>query len=341
MSTRKKMTIYTLAEELGISPSTVSKVVNNTGKVSDRTRKRVLEYIKKVGYVPSTSARMLKSKSTRTIGIVFTEELGIGLEHSFFSSILQHFKTYMESEGYDLTFIVPKMGKSRLTYYQWCLNKRVDGVFIVVGDYNDKDIYELVDSGIPCVSTDMILNNLHAVVSDNDQGVNLIVKYIKEELKLTKVGMIVGPQHSKAFKERYQSFIKYMEEYNLEINEKYIIEVSGFGFTSGYRAALELIKNELPEVIFVSSDEIAVGFIKALRENNVEIPKDLQIIGFDDIVIAKHITPSITTIQQNTKELGEEAAKTLLSLIEPNKTTPSHIKRIPVKLVERESTIKK
>ncbi|PKK93030.1 MAG: LacI family transcriptional regulator, partial [Tenericutes bacterium HGW-Tenericutes-6] len=97
----KKRTIYTIAEELKLAPGTISKVLNGTGNVSDHTRERVLHYIKEVGYVPASSARMLKSKRTYTVGVVFTEESDIGLEHSFFSSILQHFKTYLEKEGYE------------------------------------------------------------------------------------------------------------------------------------------------------------------------------------------------------------------------------------------------
>ena len=91
-----KQTIYTIAAELGVSPGTISKVINDTGNVSIATRERIKKYIDAVGYVPASSARMLKSKRSYSIGVVFSEELHIGLEHSFFSSILQHFKTYVE-----------------------------------------------------------------------------------------------------------------------------------------------------------------------------------------------------------------------------------------------------
>lgn len=94
----KKRNIYTIAKELNLAPGTISKVLNQNGNVSEKTRERVLSYIKKVGYVPASSARMLKSKRTYTVGIVFTEESDVGLEHSFFSSILQHFKTYVKKK---------------------------------------------------------------------------------------------------------------------------------------------------------------------------------------------------------------------------------------------------
>lgn len=336
----KKRTIYTLANELGISPGTISKVINNTGKVSEMTRKRVLEYIAKVGYVPAMSARMLKSKSTRTIGVIFTEELDIGLEHSFFSSILQHFKSYVENEGYELSFIVSRLGKNHLSYYQWCMNKKVDGVYIVVGNYDDKGINELIQSDIPCVSTDMMLEGLHSVVSDNTKAVQMMLEYMVEKLGKRKIGMVVGPQQSKAFEQRFYAFQKHVLKLGLEYDQKHVVYAQGFGFTSGYQATLNLLahKNNLPEVLFVSSDEIALGVLKALADHGVHVPNDLQVIGFDDIPVSKFVTPSLTTIMQDRKALGETAAKTLISLIENRDLKMPEITLIDTQLIKREST---
>lgn len=337
---KKKRTIYDIASELSLSPGTISKIINDTGKVSDETRKRVLDYIKSVGYVPAMSARNLKSKNTKTIGVVFTEELDIGLEHSFFSSILQHFKSYVENEGYELSFIVSKLGQNRLSYLDWCRNKRVDGVFIVVGNYNDQGIYELIQSEIPCISTDMILSGLHTVVSDNDAAVKMVLEYIKQDLKKQKVAMIVGPQQSKAFQERYLAFQKYAPMLGFNYSDQDIAFSQGFGFTSGYNATMELfdLKKTQAEVIFVSSDDLALGSLKALKALGKRIPDDVQVIGFDDLPVSKFVTPALTTVAQNRKALGEEAAKILLRLIERPEIKLPEIVKIPVTLTIREST---
>ncbi|MDY0276940.1 MAG: LacI family DNA-binding transcriptional regulator [Acholeplasma sp.] len=332
----KKKTIYTIADELGLAPGTISKVINHKGNVSDKTRKRVLDYIEKIGYVPTASARMLKSKRTYTIGIVFSEDLKIGLEQSFFSSILQNFKNYAEDQGYELSFIVRKLGKNTLSYYEWCLNKRVDGVYIVVGDYNDSELIDLVNSEIPCVSTDMVIPGLHTVISDNEQGMNLILDYIKNSLKKTCVAMITGPKSSKAFKERTEMFLSLHESYG--INKAQVVHVEGFGFTSGYNGVAELLKNKLPEVIIVSSDDIALGVLKALADAKINVPKDIQVIGFDDIVYAKHFTPPLTTIRQNRVLLGEKAAQDLITMIENETKFDEEIVKIPVELVLRNTT---
>lgn len=336
----KKRTIYTLAEELNLAPGTISKVLNQSGNVSDATRERVLAHIKTVGYVPTTSARMLKSKKTYSVGIVFTEEANIGLEHSFFSSILQNFKTYMEKEGYDLSFIVKKLGKHELSYYEWCVNKRVDGVYIVVGNYNDKGLYELIESDIPCVSTDMLLKGLHTIISDNVLGIKITLEYIRDELKKKRVGMISGPMWSKAFEERYLAYEKYLDTYGLEKRDGYVSFAESFGFTSGYNAVMELIQKneELPEVLLVSSDDIALGVLKGLKDSKITVPDDIQVIGFDDISFAKHFTPPLTTIAQDRRALGEMAAKRLISLMEHPEMRLPEITKLPVKLVRRETT---
>src|SRR5690606_4945076 len=126
-----------------------------------------------------------------------------------------------------------------------CVNKRVDGVYIVVGNYQDKGIYELIQSDIPCISNDMILEGLHTVVSDNNQGVLTMLKYVKDELKKQTIGMIVGPQQSKAFQYRYKAFERYVNEIGLFYQPEHIVNAEGFGFTSGYQAAQILLKQNI------------------------------------------------------------------------------------------------
>lgn len=336
----KKRTIYDIASELGLAPSTISKILNHTGNVSVKTRERVLHHIKQVGYVPTSSARMLKSKRTYTVGVVFTEESDIGLEHSFFSSILQSFKTYVEKEGYELSFIVRKLGKNHLSYYEWCMNKRVDGVYIVVGDFNDQGLHEILESGIPAVSTDMFLPGLHTVVSDNDQGIRISLEYIRDVLKKKHVAMVAGPVTSKAFVERLISFQKYISEFNLDSSDDDIVLSSSFGFTGGFNAINQLLKQvkKRPEVILTASDDIALGVIKGLTSVGIKIPEEVQVIGFDDIAFSRYFTPSLTTIAQDRKLLGETAAKMMINLIENPEQEIDEIITLPVKLIVREST---
>ncbi len=334
MNDRKN--IYTIAKELNLSPSTISKVLNRTGSVSEKTRKHVLEYIASVGYVPAASARKLKSKRSYTLGVIFTEESNVGLEHSFFSSILQHFKTYSEQKGYELSFIVTKLGEHQMSYYEWCMNKRVDGIYVVVGNYQDKGLYELVGKGIPCISTDMILPGMHTVISDNQQGISLALEYIKHQLKKKEIALIAGPKSSKAFIERVHHYEVIGR--GLGFDTSHVIYTESFGFTSGYQAMEELLKTKRPEVVLVNSDDIALGALKCLHDQKIRIPDEIQVIGFDDIAFAKHFSPPLTTIRQDRKLLGETAAGLLIEMIEnPDKQIPE-MTRCPVELIVRQTT---
>jgi DNA-binding LacI/PurR family transcriptional regulator len=336
---QEKRTIYTIAKELGLAPSTVSKIINNKGSIHAKTRARVLEYIKEVGYVPTSSARRLKSKKSYTVGVVFTEEADVGLEHSFFSSILQNFKFHLESRGYELSFIVKKLGQHEMSYLEWCYNKQVDGVYIVVGNYSDKGLIELIESDIPCVSTDMELPGLTSVIGDNDQGIKLIVDFIKNTLKKNKVQMITGPQSSKAFVDRLVKFIEYAKKEDLNLNKEQIIVAESFGFSSGYQACQKLIDmNGLPDVLVVASDDLALGVLKALRDHQIKVPDQVQVIGYDDIEFAKHFTPPLTTIRQDRKLLGETAAKALIEKMNDQSELKDEVIKIPVELIIRDST---
>jgi DNA-binding LacI/PurR family transcriptional regulator len=335
-----KKTIKDVARELNLAPSTISKVVNNKGRVSEETRKRVLKYVKESGYVAASNARILKSKISFTIGVIFSDISLVGLEHPFFSSILQAFKTYVESKGYEIVFIVGKIGDNELTYLQWCNNKKVDGVLIVMGNINNPNIIEIVNSDIPVVSTDIVMPNIHSIISDNAMGIKLALDFIEKQ-NYQSIGIIPGPLASRGFSERYEVFMEEINSRNsLICKPEHIVIAEGYGFNSGYNAGIKMVESseELPEILLVGSDDLAFGVIRALESKKINVPNDISIIGFDDINFSELFTPSLTTIRQNRKEIGERAARKLLSLIENNGKEKESIEKIPVELVIRNST---
>lgn len=334
-----KHTVVTIAEDLGIAPSTVSKIIRQTGNFSDELRVKVLDYVKEIGYVPVSSARMLKSSKTWNIGVIYTEETQIGLEHPFFSMVLQAFKDYVEKDGYDLSFIVHQIGDNHMSYLRWCRNKKVDGVLIVVGSHNNPDLIELAESEIPCVSTDVVRDHLQSVISDNEQGIRLSVEHALAT-GAKRLGMIAGPLTARHFLDRFNCFQHLVAEKNLPHDQRWVIAAKGFGYTSGYDAAITLMsrEGEKPEVILVGSDLLAFGAINGLRSIGYNIPNDVQVIGFDDISFARMFNPSLTTIRQNTKEIGVRAAQILIRLINEKSPNTTGLTRIPVELCERETT---
>ncbi len=166
------------------------------------------------------------------------------------------------------------------------------------------------------------------------------MEFIRDVLKKKHVAMVAGPVTSKAFVERLISFQKYMSEFNFETTERDIVLSESFGFTGGFNAVHQLMKqtNSRPEVILAASDDIALGVIKGLTSMGIKIPEEVQVIGFDDIAFSRHFTPSLTTIAQDRKLLGETAAKMLIHLIEFPEDEIEEIITLPVHLIEREST---
>lgn len=334
-----KKKIVDIAKELGLSPSTISKIVNNKGRISQKTRERVLKYVSESGYVAMSNARILSSKKSWRIGVVYSDISLVGFEHPFFSRILQSFKTYVESIGYEIVMIVSKLGNHELTYLQWCENKKVDGVLIVMGNINNPNIMELVQSSIPTISADIVMPRLKSVISDDYMGVDLMVDYaVKNNLK--DVVCISGPMTARSFYMRTERFQVLVDKYNLQKqNNLYLSQ--GFSFEDGYRLVSEILeRKKLPELIIVFSDVIAFGIIRGLEKQGINVPFDVEVIGYDDIDFSKHFTPSLSTIHQDTHSIGTTTAKQLISKIENKEENLQNITFIPVKLIHRQTTKK-
>jgi DNA-binding LacI/PurR family transcriptional regulator len=332
-------TIYTIAKNLGISPSTVSKVINHKGNFSDELRERVLDHIRSIGYVPATSARVLRSRRTWTIGVIYLEESHIGLEHPFFSGILQSFKDEVEKNGYDLTFIVKQVGHNKMSYLNWCINKKIDGVLIVVGSHNNPDLIELVESEIPCISTDVVREHLHTIISDNDQGIRLSVDHAMNIGRMN-IGMVSGPPTARHFLYRFQKLMSVMQERGLPYRTENMISAKGFGYKSGYDATKELLARTThrPDMLLVGSDMLAFGVIHAIEDMGYKVPGDIAVIGYDDIAFSQMSKPSLSTIRQDIEQIGKTAATKLLEMIDLGLKNETKMTRIPVELVIREST---
>lgn len=337
---KEKKTIFDIAHKFNLSPGTISKIMNNKGNISQETRKKVLEYIKEVNYYPTSNARNLKLQRSYVIGVMFSEELDMGLEHPFYASILQYFKKYVEKRGYEVSFIISQIGEIKYSYLDWCKSRNVDGIYIVAGSYDDKEILELVNSNIPCVTTEMAFPTTYSVVSNNHQGIIYTLDYIKDTLKKTRVALLSGPLASHSFSERTNSFLEYSKQIGLVMSEEYIEILSNYDFNSAYQGINKLINRveKWPEVIVTSSDDIAFAVLRALYERKINVPNQIQVIGFDDVPYAKQSAPALTTIRQDRKKLGETAGEILLELINTGNTNYDKLTRINTELIIRETT---
>ncbi|MCA0386239.1 MAG: LacI family transcriptional regulator [Firmicutes bacterium] len=332
------VTIYDIARKIGCASSTVSKALNNSKEVSDSRKAEILAVAKEMGYVPNANARRLATKQSWSIGILFSEDLNIGLEHHFFSGILQAFKTYVEDLGYEVTFVSKKVGTQSLTYLEWCKYKDIDGILIVTVDVNDENLNELRQSGIPIVTVDSGLINVPTVISDNFQGTRMVVEYLMSR-GAKRIAHIAGPMRSFSAMERLEAFKTVLGQY--EMDASMVVEAYNYDFNSGRNALMAMFRafDEVPDAIYAASDDIALGVIIALKELGYKVPEDISVVGFDNIELTRYTSPSLTTVAQDKVRIGTEAAKRLIAQI--NKEADAGqavINRVPVELIVREST---
>lgn len=309
-------TIYDIARETGLSASTVSKVMNNYKGTSKKSKEAVYAAIDKLDYSPNT--RPLVLKKSFLIGILVDDDENNIFFHFHYSGILEGFKRYVESKGYDIVFVNQQIGNTDASFYRHCKYRDVEGVLIVSSDLKcQAQVEEIIRSDIPKVSIEKIYANVPIVISDNYSGAKKAMEYLYF-LKHREIAYVNVTTCNEPVKDRLKAYIDYMNKKNLEKN-KLVIEVEDFSYESGIKAGCYLLEQgmeKMPTAVFCICDEIARGLIDALKKAYINVPEDISVIGFDDILIAKYL--NLTTVKQNRFEIGEEAARQLLSKIEDN-----------------------
>lgn len=315
----------------GVSVATVSKALNGQPDIGEETRRRVEKVAKEMGYMTNASARALKTNRTYHLGVLFVDERRSGLAHEYFSAMLESFKVEAEARGYDITFINHNVGGKRTSYLQHCLYRGVDGVVIACVDFNDPQVRELVDSGIPLVTIDHVFNNRLAVVSDNVSGLEELVRFVYKKGH-RKIAFLHG-ERTTVTQNRLTGFYRACEELGLEIPEEYVRECVYHDPDRCAEATRELLElPERPTCIIFPDDFSYIGGMNVLNEKGLRIPEDISVAGYDGIHLAKVL--NLTTYSQNTWELGRIAAERLISLIEHPKTTLIDRIMVPGELLE-------
>jgi LacI family transcriptional regulator len=309
------VTIKDVAKRCGFSITTVSKALNDYSDISDKTKKMILDLCDEMGYVPNLSARSLVSKKSYTIGIIFEEVTGVGLQHPLFSKILESFKSVVEASGYDIMFLSKQLGNEKGSYLEHSKRKQVEAILVLCGEYNSKDMLDLYKSKIPTVVIDFNLEDVCNITSNNKQGVFQAVKYLRD-LGHTDIGNIYGGDYLEIGRLRKDCFKEAMSKYELNFDESYMESGNFFSKENGYDAMNNILSHDKqPTAIFCASDMLAIGAIQAIKQAGKSVPEDYSIIGFDGIDVGQIITPRLTTIRQDTSKMGKIAANQILQMI--------------------------
>ncbi len=325
-----------IAKRCGVSVATVSKALNGQPDIGEETRARISAVAEEMGYMTNSVARALKTNRTYNLGVLVLDEHRSGLGHEYFSSLLESFKAEAERHGYDITFINHNIGGRMTSYVQHCRYRGVDGVVIACVDFTDPKVWELVSSSIPLVTIDRVFENRQAVLSDNDKGVETLVRYAYSKGH-RKIAYLHG-EHSAVTDSRLEGFRRACRELGLEIPEVYIRECVYHDPDCCARETEQLLGLEdRPTCILFPDDFSFIGGRSAIAAHGLRVPEDISAVGYDGIHLARAMR--LTSYSQNTQELGRLAAERLIQQIEHPKTAkPEHI-RVPGSFLEG-STVK-
>ncbi len=324
-----------IAVKCGVSVATVSKALNNHSDIGDETKKNIKRVSKEMGYFPNSSARALKTKRTYNLGVLFVDEAQSGLTHDYFAHVLDSFKSFAEKSGYDITFINCQVRKN-MTYLEHSLYRGVDGVVIACVDFYDPDVVELIHSDLPVVTIDHVFDYRIAVVSDNIRGMHDLIDYVYR-CGHRKIAYIHGDDTS-VTQNRVGSYYRKLEEMGITPPDNYV--KAGTYRNPGMAAKLtrELLDlKDRPTCILYPDDYSCIGGINTIKEKGLRIPADISVAGYDGIYISQIMEPKLTTIEQDTKEIGKIAAERLIRLIEYPKTTLIEKIVIPGRVLEGKS----
>ncbi len=317
------VSIRDISDYCGVSIATVSKALNGRTDVSEATRQKVLAAAEELGYFPNATARALRLNRTYNLGVLFEDAQHAGLNHEYFSAILEGFRSKAEQEGYDVTFINRNVGENKHSgYLEHCRYRGVDGVCIVCVDYLDPKVAQLVEGELPLVTIDHSFENHMAVLSNNRQGVEALVQYACS-LGHRNFAFIHGERLA-VTERRLRGFYRACRANGITVETDNVIQAAYNDPIGCEKITAQLLEREnRPTCILFPDDIAALGGIAAIGKAGLRIPEDISVMGYDGNRLSPHLVPPLTTYHQDTRSLGETAAGRLIDLIEkPKETTP-------------------
>jgi LacI family transcriptional regulator len=334
--TTRKITIQDIAKAAGVSSQTVSRVLNNRPDVADETRQRVDAVIKQLDYRPSELARGLRSKTTRTIAVVVPDSA-----NPFFAEIAKG----VENAGFEAGYTVILCNSARqldreLKYLDVLRSKAVDGIIFITTTAHIDHIRPLIQDGIPIVLFFRDAGNLDVDTFkiDNRLAGYLATRHLLN-LGHTAIACIrPGGRPETPSSRRVDGYKQALEEANVLWNPILMPQGDNL-FSGGEQAARDLVRAEIPfTAIFAANDAMAIGAMRALREQGRRVPDDVSVAGIDDILLASYSEPPLTTVAQLKQEAGNLAVRCLIERIENKHINGPRETILDVQLVVRQST---
>ena len=317
-------TIKDVARLAKASITSVSYALNGTGTISAATRQRVLKAAEELNYHPNAFARHLKKRKTRTLGVFISRFGG-----SFYEEILEGIHEAVLRTDYEL-IVCPESRNVRKILTQ----RQVDGAIVFDSKVRSDVLVKLASKRFPIVVLDRQLQAEYilSLLIDNRQGVVEAFEHLYRQ-GARQIAYISGAADSFDNSERTEAFLDEAARYPVVVDryEGNFVEQSGFDIAQQIIAA-----GQLPDAVFCANDQMAIGFIKGLHEHSLDAPRDVAVVGFDDIQLAQYMRPSLSTVGASRRYWGSQAATQLIEFLENEK--PFRPERIPTSLIQRTSS---
>ncbi len=338
---KTEATLKVIAEQLKISITTVSKALKGYTDVSDKTRNSVLELAKELNYTPNSFAVNLRTQESKIIGLIIPE-----IVHHFFSNVINGIISEAKKNNYlVITLQTDESLELEQKHVELLINKRIDGIIMSLSNESNFDAHlkEIISKNIPLVLFDKYskLANCSKVIIDDQKAAfeaveHLILKGCK------KIAHIRGPENPQNAIDRFIGYKKALKQYNIPFDPKLVYTCNKVTFEEG-KGFAEKIINEQPEVdgIFVITDLVAVGVLAYFNEVKINVPEQIKVIGFSNWFMSKVITPTLSTVDQPSYEMGVQSFKLLLNEIlnKKNNIASKHETVVlETQIIERKST---
>lgn len=333
------VTIKDVAREAQVAPSTVSRVLKDSPSISSETKERVREVMVRLGYTPNFQARSLAAKSTQAIGVIMPDTAYHAFKNPFFSVVLRGISQNAHQHKFGLYLSTsPTKDGIYEEVVSMVQGKRVDGVILLYSRKNDEVIRYLEKSKFPFTVVGRPLHHdkkITFVDNDNFQAAKQVTEYLIQ-LGHSQIAFMGGNDQFAVSIDRFNGYRRALDEAKMVFSKDYLVGEHEFN-ENGLEAVRKLMALESRPTAIVAEDDLTgYELLSYLEKLDILVPRDVSIIGFNNLMLSKHSRPPLTSVEINIFQLGTEAANCLFEKIEDPKTLPKRI-TIPTQLVERES----
>lgn len=330
------VTIKDIAKLANVSPSTVSRVISNSPKISQETKEKVYKAMKELNYEPNVIARSLANNSTRILGLILPSSEDDLFENPFFMQAMKGISVYAQKKGYYIMYAFSENEDKELEFIKhYVRSKLVDGIILFTSRQNDKCISYLRNVGHPFVliGRPEQPNDVLWVDNDNFRAMYNVVDFlVKKGYK--DIAFIGGPENLYVTRDRFDGYRKALQTHAICEDGKMVKFAKNFSKQSGYEAMKEILAYKIPDAVVTTDDLLAFGVNQMLHEREI---KGTALVGFNNTYLAEYQTPSLTSVDINAHKLGEYAAKLLIEKLQKKDMPYTHY-IVDTELVEREST---